>query len=173
MGKKDSKQLRPAQRQSAFVELKKICKFKYVEIPAEKLNKMMPVRSLNDIEAEAMAMLIKHLRDCDTMIDLPDRYEWTFRKRMEKLGVRKFEAQHKADEHYESVAAASICAKLTRDQRISEITEHCGSFGSGYPSDPETIAALRDKNLRKALHPYTRHRWKTIENLAQRKLFEE
>ena len=107
------------------------------------------------------------------MIDLPDRYEWTFRKRMDKLGVKKFEAQHKADENYESVAAASICAKLLRDQRIAELAQQHGSFGSGYPSDPYTIAALHDPAKFKLLHPFIRHRWKTVEQLAQKKLFEE
>lgn len=172
-GKKDSKQLSPSQRESTFKELKKFCDFKFVEISAEKLTQRMATHSLNDIEAEAMAALIKNLKDCDTMIDLPDRYEWTFRRRMDKLGVKKFEAQHKADENYESVAAASICAKLLRDQRIAEIAQTHGPFGSGYPSDPYTIAALRDPERRKTLHPFIRHRWKTIEALAQKKLFEE
>ena len=170
---KDSKQLSAAQRTERFAHLKKFCRFRYVEISAEKLMELMAVKSLNDIEAEAMAALIKNMKDCDIMIDLPDRYEWTFRRRMEKLGIKKFEAQHKADENYETVAAASIWAKLLRDKRIAEIAQQCGAFGSGYPSDPVTIAALRDKEKRKALQPHIRHRWKTIENLQQKKLFEE
>ncbi len=173
MGSKDSKQLTAKQRETAFLELKKFCKFKFVEITAERLTHLMASKSLNDIEAEAMAALMKNVKDADVMIDLPDRYEWTFRARMHHYGAQRFEAQHKADENYESVAAASICAKVLRDQRIAELTAQLGPFGSGYPSDPYTVAALKDKTMREKLHVYIRHRWKTIENLAQKKLFDE
>ena len=129
--------------------------------------------SLNDIEANAMADLIKELKEGDIMIDMPDRYSWTFRERMAKFGVKKFEAEHKADERYLIVAAASICAKIIRDKKIKEIQKRTFDFGSGYPSDVKTIEALKDKEKLKQLSPFIRKRWKTIEDLQQTKLFEE
>lgn len=168
---KDSKQLSPNQREEAYEKLKTFCTFKWVEISASDLSKLMKTMSLNDIEAKFMADLMKKLGDGDVMIDMPDRYAWTFRKRMEKFGVRKFEAEHKADENYPIVAAASICAKIIRDRKIKEIRDATCDFGSGYPSDPKTIEALRDKNKRALLEPFIRTRWKTIENI-QKKLFE-
>ena len=44
----------------------------------------------------AVEDLIKKLDESDIMIDMPDRYAWTFRRRMERFGVNRFEAEHKA-----------------------------------------------------------------------------
>ena len=168
---KDSKKLSPKQREETYEKLKKFIKFRWVEISAEDLNKLMKEMSLNDIEANAMADLIKD-KDGDIMIDMPDRYSWTFRNRMARFGVTKFEAEHKADEHYPIVAAASICAKIVRDKKIQEIQKATCDFGSGYPSDVKTIDALKDKEKMKQLAPFIRKRWKTIDDLKQTKLFE-
>ncbi|VVC02897.1 Ribonuclease HII [Candidatus Bilamarchaeum dharawalense] len=169
---KDSKALTPNQRETSYVELKKFCTFRWVEISATDLDKLMKTMSLNDIEAKVMADLIKKAEEGDVMIDMPDRYSWTFRKRMEKFGVTKFEAEHKADENYPIVAAASICAKVTRDAKIAEIKQATCDFGSGYPSDPRTIEALQDKEKKKMITPFIRTRWKTLDRIKQTKLFD-
>jgi ribonuclease HII len=170
---KDSKQLSPKQREETYGQLAKFCTFRWIEISAADLNKMMKEMSLNDIEAKAMAGLIKNIGEGDVMIDMPDRYGWTFRRRMEKFGVTRFEAQHKADETYPIVAAASICAKITRDKKIEEIKKATCDFGSGYPSDPKTTDALKDKEKRAMLAPFIRERWKTMDRLKQKKLFDD
>ena len=169
---KDSKQLTKAEREEAYEKLKGFCTFKWIEISAADLNVMMKDSSLNDIEAKAMAELIKGVHEADTMIDMPDRYGWTFRKRMEFFGVKKFEAEHKADENYPIVAAASICAKIVRDNKIEEIKKATFDFGSGYPSDPKTREALKDKEKLKILGPFIRTKWKTLDRIMQKKLFE-
>jgi ribonuclease HII len=168
----DSKKLTPEKRKELYIKLKKFCTFRWIEISAQDLNKLMSEMSLNDIEAKVMADLIKKLGEADIMIDMPDRYSWTFRARMEKFGVKRFEAEHKADENYPIVSAASICAKLIRDSKIEEITQATCDFGSGYPSDSKTLEVLKDKEKRKLLAPFIRTRWKTIDDLKQRKLFE-
>jgi len=170
---KDSKQLSAKQREETYAVLKPFVSFRWVEISAAELNSMMKEMSLNEIEAKAMAELAKKI-DEDIMIDMPDRYGWTFRKRMERYGVKKFEAEHKADETYPIVAAASICAKITRDRKIEEIKKEIGGmdFGSGYPGDQKTVGALKDKEMMKKLKPYIRERWKTLEKLKQKTLFE-
>ena len=172
LASKDSKQLTPEQRVAAYDKLKGFVTFRWVEVSAMDLNKLMDTMSLNDIEAKVMADLVKKLPDGDTMIDMPDRYAWTFRKRMEKFGVNKFEAEHKADENYPIVAAASICAKIMRDHKIEEIRKATCDFGSGYPGDPKTVAALKDKPSRKLLEPFIRQKWKTLENIKQTRLFD-
>ncbi|MEM4195066.1 MAG: ribonuclease HII, partial [Candidatus Anstonellales archaeon] len=143
--KKDSKQLLPEERERIFDELKKFCDFFVEIIPAEKINKLMDEMSLNDIEAEAMAELMKKVKCHNVIIDMPDKYEWVFRRRMEKFGIFKFEAEHKADENFPIVAAASICAKITRDREIEKLHKIVGDFGSGYPSDEKTVEFLRNK----------------------------
>ena len=169
---KDSKALSPRQREEAFAKLKEFCNFKWIEVSAEDINRLMKEMSLNDIEAKYMADLMKKLEDGDVMIDMPDRYAWTFRKRMERFGVKRFEAEHKADENYPIVAAASICAKITRDHKIEEIKKATCDFGSGYPSDPKTIGALKGKESRALIAPFIRTRWKTLERINQTTLFE-
>ena len=129
--------------------------------------------SLNEIEARAMAGLVKNVKEGDIMIDMPDRYAYTFRTRMERYGITKFEAEHKADENYPIVAAASICAKITRDRKIEEIAQDIGNFGSGYPSDERTVTALRNKEFMTRARGFIRIKWKTLDNIKQRKLFEE
>lgn len=171
---KDSKQLSPKQREETLDAIKGFCSFRWVEVSAADLNRLMRSMSLNDIEAMVMSDLIKQLNvAADIMIDMPDRYGWTFRKRMEKFKVSKFEAEHKADETYPIVAAASIYAKVLRDRKISEIHKAVGDFGSGYPGDVKTSAALRDREFLARLKPFLRERWKTLENLKQKKLFGE
>ena len=170
---KDSKQLSKEQREEAYEKLKNFCTFKWIEISAADLNVMMKTLSLNDIEARAMAELMKGVHEGDTMIDMPDRYGWTFRKRMESFGVKKFEAEHKADENYPIVAAASICAKIVRDNKVEEIKKATCDFGSGYPSDPKTREALADKKKLKILEPFIRTKWKTLDRIMQKKLFED
>jgi ribonuclease HII len=173
LASKDSKQLTPKQREEAYEKLRPFCTFRWVEISAADLNKLMKTMSLNDIEAKVMAELMKKLdENSDIMIDMPDRYAWTFRRRMEKFGITRFEAEHKADENYPIVAAASICAKILRDHKIEEIRAATCDFGSGYPSDQKTIAALKDKAQLEILRPFIRERWKTLDTVKQRKLFE-
>jgi ribonuclease HII len=168
---KDSKQLSPSQREEAYLRLKEFCNFRWIEISAADISRMMKDMSLNDIEAKYMADLIKKMDEGDVMIDMPDRYSWTFRRRMEKFGVKRFEAEHKADEKYPIVAAASICAKVTRDHKVEEIRKATCDFGSGYPSDPKTIAALKSKEQRALVAPFVRTRWKTLERIGQTTLF--
>ncbi len=172
LASKDSKALSPKAREEKYQELRKFCTFRWLEISATDLNSLMNEYSLNDIEAKFMAELIKKIQDGDVMIDMPDRYSWTFRKRMEKFGVTKFEAEHKADETYPIVAAASICAKIIRDSKIEEIKKATCDFGSGYPSDPKTISALRNKEKYALLVPFIRLKWKTLDNIKQTKLFD-
>jgi ribonuclease HII len=171
--RKDSKQLSSKQREEILPVLKEFVTFKVHEITAKDINSFMEKQSLNDIEAKAMADLAKTLKDSDVMIDLPDSHSSIFARRMEKFGLKRFEAQHKADENYPIVAAASIQAKVLRDAKIEEIKKHTGiDFGSGYPSDPKTRKALVNKEALKALHGYIRNKWKTLETVKQKKLFE-
>lgn len=169
--KKDSKQLSAEQRKKILAELKTFCDFKWVEVSAEDLNKLMEKFSLNDIEAMFMAMLIKQLKNVDVFIDMPDRYGRTFRARMEKFNCTKFEAEHKADEKFPIVAAASIFAKVKRDEKIEKIKELLGvDFGSGYPGDQKTRAALNDKAFLEKAEKFIRKKWKTLETIKQKKL---
>ena len=75
-------------------------------------------------------------------------------------------AENKADVKYPVVAAASILAKVRRDQRITELKEEWGEdFGSGYASDPITRAALKRWIEQDMLPSFVRQSWDTIHQL--------
>ena len=58
---------------------------------------------------------------------------------------------------------ASILAKVERDNRIQQLTEEIGiPLGSGYPSDPNTKAAIPSLLLESEPHPVLRWSWKTV-----------
>ncbi|KAI8149566.1 ribonuclease H-like domain-containing protein [Fennellomyces sp. T-0311] len=78
-----------------------------------------------------------------------------------------------ADALYPSVSAASICAKVTRDQVLQHWIwlepglegEVSKSFGSGYPSDPNTVKWLDENEDPFFGFPsIIRYSWKTITN---------
>jgi ribonuclease H2 subunit A len=75
----------------------------------------------------------------------------------------------KADSLYPIVSAASICAKVTRDQYVHnwEWTETdlvlSKKFGSGYPSDPNTVKWMNENEDSFFGFPsIMRFSWKTI-----------
>ena len=51
--------------------------------------------------------------------------------------------EHKADLNHLVVSAASILAKVKREEEVKKLREKFGDFGSGYPSDPKTKAFLK------------------------------
>lgn len=81
----------------------------------------------------------------------------------------KFTVAKKADALYPIVSAASICAKVTRDECLEHHDESSGVWGSGYPSDGKTINWLKS-----SLDPLfgfsgnVRFSWGTITELMQK-----
>ncbi len=152
-GVKDSKKL---SKEARLKIRKKIsfCKFFTILFFPPEIDKI----SLNELEARGFAQLLESARAHLTYIDLPEPLE-RFKNRMKKLTAKRFEAYHKADEKNVVVAAASINAKLVRDRYIEKIKSKVGfDFGSGYPSDPKTISAVRERY--RELKPYIRKKWK-------------
>ncbi|KAF9951921.1 DNA replication licensing factor mcm8 [Mortierella alpina] len=77
----------------------------------------------------------------------------TYQKKLERLfpSITTIIVAKKADSKYPIVSAASICAKVTRDDVLRHwIFAESGmedtfsrQFGSGYPSDPKTVSWLK------------------------------
>lgn len=78
-------------------------------------------------------------------------------------------AEHGADEEYQLAAAASIVAKVERDERMAAVgTDYndLGPVGSGYPSDPTTrefLASYVDRHGE--LPACARRSWSTCEDV--------
>ncbi|MFC4356926.1 ribonuclease HII [Halobium salinum] len=76
-----------------------------------------------------------------------DRFGRRVREAVADAGTEvEVTAEHRADESYPVVSAASVVAKVERDARVATLAEayaEWGPVGSGYPSDPTTRAFLR------------------------------
>jgi ribonuclease HII len=125
-------------------------------------------RRLNFLEARHMAKIIDALNPEDVFVDAPDTNPARFTKELQDLLSCKprIIAEHKADSTYAVVSAASIIAKVERDLAISELRDLHGDFGSGYPSDPETITFLKAWVERTSSQPgFSRKSWKTWDRI--------
>ncbi len=70
--------------------------------------------------------------------------------------------EHKADVNHVECSAASILAKVTRDSEIEKIKKEIGhEFGSGYPSDPDTVKFLDEHAKEFKDHGIFRKTWST------------
>src|SRR5207244_5394685 len=136
-------------------------------IPAEGIDMMRAEMSLNDFEAKLFAQLIERLHPETAYVDAADVDEIQFKRCVQRELSFAVEvvSQHNADELFPVVSAASILAKVSRDREMRTIEEEIGdTIGSGYPSDPDTIAFL-EKWIKKrgTLPPHTRSEEHTSE----------
>lgn len=91
--------------------------------------------------------------------------------RLEDIGGIGFLSKHKADREFPVVGAASILAKVSRDRQIESISSKIGeNIGSGYPSDPNTVAFLKKYVEENGdLPPFARRSWETCRKLLSQK----
>ncbi len=76
--------------------------------------------------------------------------------------------EHKADAKFPPVSAASILAKVAREENVKKIEKKVGeSIGSGYPSNPVCQEFL--KNNYKTYPDIFRKSWKTYKKVAGQK----
>ncbi len=166
---RDSKKLTPARREALAPEIRKVARVEVVEVPAEEVDGLRRRMSLNEIEARIFASIIDSLCPAKAYVDAADADEAKFGRLVRRSLKREVEivSEHRADDTYPIVSAASIIAKVQRDARIREIEEEIGEpIGSGYTSDPETIAFLeRWTRARKCFPPHTRQSWLTSQNI--------
>lgn len=166
---RDSKKLSPERRELLAPEIEKVSKYEVVVIPASEIDVMRAEMSLNDFEAELFARIIEKLHPDTAYVDAVDVDEIEFKRAVQKHLPFEVEivSQHQADDLFPVVSAASILAKVRRDAEMRKIEEEFGQpTGSGYPSDPDTIAFLEKWIKEKgSLPPYTRTTWDTSRRL--------
>jgi ribonuclease HII len=168
---RDSKKLSAERREALAPEIERLAKCELVVIPAERIDVMRAEMSLNDFEAKLFAGVIEKLHPETAYVDAADVDEIEFKKSVRREIPFDVEivSQHNADELFPVVSAASILAKVCRDREMRAIEQEIGrSVGSGYASDPDTIAFLegwiRDNG---SLPPHTRASWDTARRLLE------
>ncbi|MEM2910699.1 MAG: ribonuclease HII [Nitrososphaerota archaeon] len=177
MGVRDSKTLSKKVREELCQKILKLNVRVYdVVVDAAEVDRYLKRRSgpsINALEANAAAEIIKNLRPDVVYIDSPDVKPIRYAKRV--LAMLDYSprvvCEHKADSRYEVVAAASIVAKVKRDIAIAKLSEVYGDLGSGYSSDKKTIEFISRCLMDKGEVPScVRKGWKTIDRLLQTRL---
>jgi ribonuclease HII len=166
MGIKDSKALSSKARARLFGEIMKVidsvCIYK---IDPVEVDGSVSLRGLNRLEAKVMASVINTIGADEVYVDCCDVNPQRYREYMEcHLTFKpKLHSMHHADAINMVVSAASIIAKITRDQEIQHIRSKYGDIGSGYPSDERTMRFIREWVAKNGSAPgFTRKSWKPL-----------
>lgn len=136
------------------------------EIPVECIDD--PETDMNELTVVAHAEAIERL-DCDqddatVHCDAGDTDAERFARRVAARldSPRRVHASHSADESDPLVGAASIIAKVAREDHVETLADQYGPVGSGYPSDPTTRTFLAEYvGEHGDLPPCARRSWKT------------
>lgn len=110
--------------------------------------------NLNTLEAMRAAEIINNLNKgkekINVIVDCPSTNILAWKKTLERYIEKKenleIHCEHKADFNHTGVSAASILAKVRREEEIAKIRDkynEFGNIGSGYPSDPTTKEFLK------------------------------
>ena len=167
---RDSKKIGPHRRQVLAKIIKKEAKdFEIVEVEAEEIDqKRRNGTNLNEIEAQGFAKVLNNLKVKKVYIDSASADSDKFSQKIQKLlkNKKKLVVEHGADERYLPVSAASIIAKVRRDERIEELKDEYGETGSGYPSDDRTVDFLKRWTKKHDEYPwFVRKSWKTAQRI--------
>lgn len=182
IGAKDSKLLTHKKRIKLNKEIKKITKNSKILIiqPAE-IDRAVHGHNglnLNWLEARKTAEIINFLKPDKAIIDCPSPNLKAYTNYLKKfLNNPEIELiiEHKADSRFYEVSAASILAKVTREEEVEKIEKKTGKkIGTGYMSNPICQKFLKENfdkypnYFRKSWIPYKNH----IKEKEQKKLGE-
>ncbi|WP_340820830.1 ribonuclease HII [Methanolobus sp. WCC4] len=179
LGVADSKKISKKKRPQLAGQIEKYSDNVFIfEISASQIDELRTLMSMNDIMVVAFSKVLGQLHPETAYVDAADVNEERFGRRLleeyrktspEKADELTIVSKHQADATYPVVSAASIVAKVRRDELIEELkAEYQVDFGSGYPSDPKTKKFLSEWYEENGdLPDFVRHSWKTAENIMQ------
>ncbi len=167
LGLRDSKQLTPHKREELYEEI--IRRWRTAVVVKSPYDIDSRSGTMNALTASCHAEIIRQLVPDQAYVDACDVNAGRFGVTVKEIsGLSEVEiiSEHKADDKFLIVGAASIVAKVTRDRLVVELSDEFGDIGSGYPSDPVTIAFL-ESYIRQAGKPplCARRTWKTIDEI--------
>ena len=169
---KDSKMLSPAMREHLYSVIRKRFRVATVRIDAHEIDEIRKGMTMNSCIARAHAQVIGKLSPSKAFVDACDvnafRYAEMVKSHLDC--TCEIISEHHADESFRVVSAASIVAKVVRDRAIVTLSKKYGTIGSGYSSDPVTIAFLYSYiDEYKMPPPIARKSWKTVSRLIAKK----
>lgn len=178
LGVDDSKKLTPKVREVLSEKLEKMCTAYHIKVlSAREIDELRKRMTMNEIMIECFADVLNKLKAdkgdacyLDAADVKAERFSANVARKLD--GHPLLISEHKADAKYAIVSAASILAKVHRDNEIRKLWKTAGTnFGSGYPSDQKTVAFL-DKYAAEhgKLPDYVRQSWKTSENILKKQV---
>jgi len=175
---RDSKKVPPEERTRLEPLIKQAAlDYQIRVVSATEIDLMRKRKSLNEIEAMKVAEMICSLQVAPDkiIVDAADSVEENYKKRIvsnileinQDFRIPEIVSEHKADDNYVEVGAASILAKAERERQIERLKTTHGDFGSGYPSDETTQDYI--KSIRKSgpLPEFVRKSWNTVSRAQQ------
>ena len=180
MGAKDSKLLIHKKRVALSKQILKIAKnHKLLIVQPDEIDYAVHGHdglNLNWLEARKTAEIINYLMPDKSIIDCPSPNTKAYTNYLKKfIDNQNMEliVEHKADKNHYVVSAASILAKVAREEEVEKIEKKIGQkIGTGYMSNPQCQKFVKEnfdkypKLFRKSWIPYK----KQIEEKEQKKL---
>jgi ribonuclease HII len=180
LGVADSKKLTPRKREQLAAQIKKHADGYFIlEVSPAQIDELRKIMSMNEIMVVCFAKVLEQLKPDLIYADAADvkaeRFAENLRRQYAKTDpahAKEIEiiSMHQADAIYPAVSAASIIAKVRRDELIEELKKEWGvDFGSGYPSDPKTKEFLLKwgKAHNGEFPGIVRQSWQTVENIRE------
>ncbi len=171
---KDSKRLSPKRRRNLEGKIMELGIYSLRILPAEDIDSLREEMSLNEIEASLFASIIEEICDETTTVyvDAASTDEEQFADMIQSRLDEPMDiiSRHGADDSYPVVSAASILAKVRRDEEMEQIERELNKeIGSGYPSDMRTREFLEKWiDEHGELPPHTRKSWQTAERMLSK-----
>ena len=164
---KDSKLLTHKKRIELNHLIQSHSEFKIIQIEPQEIDEALLSDSLNLnwLEAHKQAEIINELNPDVAIIDCPSpnckKYTEYLMDLLKNKEI-KLIVEHKADVNYPVCSAASIIAKVRREEEMDKIKKKYGNTGPGYPANEITKKFVKE-NWEK--HPEIfRKTWSTFKN---------
>ncbi|MCX8178264.1 MAG: ribonuclease HII [Candidatus Aenigmarchaeota archaeon] len=178
IGVRDSKELTPKKREELAKKIDEIAENVVVlSVSACNIDSMRKSGiNLNQIEALKMADIINMVPADKIIIDTPsfnsNKFrDFLFSKLDENAKKAKFVFENYADKNYPVVSAASIIAKVERDNKIEKLKKEFNyDFGVGYSHDQKTIEFLEKlaKENNGKMPKNIRTTWETVQEIVKK-----
>jgi ribonuclease HII len=146
----------------------------------KEIDEAVESHSLNVLEAKKAAEIINTINNSKyqketikVILDCPSinttKWQETLMKFIQHKENLQIICEHKADANHISVGAASILAKVVREEEVEIIKKKHGNIGSGYPADPITKEFIKNKGKELKDSGIFRKSWSTWKNLFPEK----
>lgn len=170
MGIRDSKQLSPERREVLSRRILGIATDHFIlEVTPRMIDELRSMMTMNDLMVRCFSQVLRRLPADRAILDAADVDSARFAQRVRSASGTSIEliAEHRADERYQVVSAASILAKVRRDASIRELEASLKRrIGSGYPHDRETLEFLEGwVRENRELPPCARQSWATARRI--------